>query len=390
MGMTIKRTEILHCIQDDNQSMKILFSGGGTLGPVVPLLAIAEIYKKHDPQAKFVWVGTEYGPEKELVEQYQIPYFTIISGKLRRYISLWNFFDIFKIIFGFFQSLILLWQENPDLLITAGGFVSVPLHFAAFALGIPTWVHQQDAQVGLANRLMSYPARKITTALREVQSSFLPPRGGTPPWRWPEKKTEWIGNPVRDLSVANAIDSRKKFNIPDAAPVILAMGGGTGSARINQLVMEAVSAWPREYHVIHLVGKERPRELQENAAKVFPNYHVYQFLKEEIKDAYAIADVVITRAGFATLTELAALGKPAILLPMSHTHQEVNAKLLADHQAAIIMDERMADGLKLARTVIDLIAYPETRQYLGERLRTVLPPAKPAKIIEIINEIYSK
>ena len=352
--------------------MKILLSGGGTLGPVVPLLAIAEIYKKHDLQAEFMWVGTENGPEKELVEQYQIPYFTIISGKLRRYISLWNFFDVFKIIFGFFQSLFLLWQEKPDLLITAGGFISAPLHFAAFAFGIPAWVHQQDFQAGLANRLMSYPARKITTALRETQKYFS------------EKKTEWIGNPVRDLSVKNINESRKKFNIPDGPPVILAMGGGTGSTRVNQLVIEALSVWPREYHVIHLVGKERPRELQENAAKVFPNYHVYQFLKEDIKDAYAIADVVITRAGFATITELAALGKPAILLPMSHTHQEVNAGLLAGQQAAIVMDERMADGLKLARIVIDLMAYPETRQYLGERLRTVLPPAKPEKIIEII------
>ncbi len=348
------------------------------MGPVVPLLAIAEIYKKHDPQAEFMWVGTEFGPEKELVEQYKIPYFTIISGKLRRYISLWNFFDVIKIMVGFFQSLFLLWYEKPDLLVTAGGFVSVPLHFAAGALGIPTWVHQQDFQAGLANKLMSYPARKITTALRETQKYFN------------EKKTEWIGNPVRDLSVVSIDESRKKFNIPDGAPVILAMGGGTGSARINQLVIEALSAWPREYHIIHLVGKERPRELQENAAKVFSNYHVYQFLKEEIKDAYAIADVVITRAGFATITELAALGKPAILLPMSHTHQEVNAKLLADHQAAVVMDERMADGLKLARTVMDLIAYPETRQYLGERLRTVLPPAKPEKIIEIIKDLYSK
>lgn len=355
--------------------MKILFSGGGTLGPVVPLLAISEIYKKYHPQAEFMWVGTEFGPEKELVEKYQIPFFTIISGKLRRYISLWNFFDLFKIVVGFFQSLFLLWQEKPDLLVTAGGFVSVPLHFAAFTLGIPAWVHQQDSQAGLANKIMARTAKKITTALRETAANF------------PEKKTEWIGNPVRDLSVANLGESRKKFGIPEGAPVILAMGGGTGSSSINKLVMEALSAWPREYHIIHLVGKERPRELQENAAKVFANYHVYKFLSDEIKDAYAIADLVITRAGFGTITELAALGKAAILLPMSHTHQEVNAKLLADHQAAIVMDERTSDGLKLARTVADLIAFPETRQYLGERLRTVLPPAKHEKIVEIIERL---
>ncbi len=356
--------------------MKILFSGGGTLGPVVPLLAIAEIYKKFDPQAEFVWVGTGNGPEKEIIEQNRMPFFFITSGKLRRYFSLWNFVDVFKIIFGFFQSLVLLWQENPDLVVTAGGFVSVPVHFAAFALGIPAWVHQQDFKPGLANRLMSYTAKKITTALREVQFFF------------PENKTEWIGNPVRNLTPANPGESRKKFNIPDGAPVILAMGGGTGSTNLNSLIIEALPAWPRNYHVIHLVGKERPREIQENAAKVFANYHVYQFLKEDIKDAYAIADVVIARAGFATITELAALGKPAILLPMSNTHQEVNAKLLADQQAAIVLDEKTDNGLKLARIVMDLIGFPETRQYLGEKLHTVLPTANAGKIVEIIKELY--
>ena len=358
--------------------MKILFSGGGTLGPVVPLLAIAEIYKKHNLQVEFVWVGTKNGPEKELVEQYGIHFFAITSGKLRRYFSLGNFFDFFKIMIGFFQSLFLLWHEKPDLLITAGGFVSVPLHFAAFMLGIPAWVHQQDFQAGLANKLMSHTAKKITTALRETQKYF------------PEKKTEWIGNPVRDLSVVNINDSRRKFAIPDGAPVILAMGGGTGSATINKLVIEALSAWPREYHVIHLTGKERSGELQENAAKVFPNYHVYRFLKEEMKDAFAIADVVIARAGFGTITELAAIGKPAIFIPMSGTHQEVNAKLLADHHAAVVMNERAVDGLKLARIVTDLIAYPETRQYLGERLRTILPSAKPQKVVDIIERLVEQ
>lgn len=357
--------------------MKILFSGGGTLGPVVPLLAIAEIYKKHDAGAEFFWVGTQRGPEKELITEYGIPFFTIMSGKLRRYISLWNFFDIFKIGFGFLQSLFLLWQKKPDLLITAGGFVSVPLHFAAFTLGIPTWVHQQDAQVGLANKLMSYTAKKITTALRDTQAAFI------------EHKTEWIGNPVRDLSVPSREESRKKFGIPDGVPVILAMGGGTGSSTINKLVIEALPAWPRDWHVIHLVGKERPKELQENATKVFGNYHVYQFLKKEMKDAYAIADVVIARAGFASITELAALGKACIFLPMSGTHQEVNARLLADNKAAIVLDERADTGLKLARIVADLIELQETREYLSRRLQTVLPPADPKKIVEIVHSITS-
>ncbi len=355
--------------------MKIMFSGGGTLGPVVPLLAIAETCKRYNAQTEFVWVGTQHGPEKDLVAEYDIPFISIMSGKLRRYISLWNIFDIFKIIFGFLQSLFVLWQQKPDMLITAGGFVSVPLHYAAFALGIPTWVHQQDAQVGLANKLMSYVAQVVTTALRDTQKYFS------------ENKTIWMGNPVRDLHPDDFLQSRHIFNIPEQAPVILAMGGGTGSATVNKLVVEALPAWPRNWHVIHLVGRERPKDLQENATKVFPNYHVYPFLKSEMKDAYAIADVVITRAGFGSLTELASLGKASIVLPMAGTHQEVNARLLAQQKAVIVMDERMDSGLKLARLAADLIDLPETRSYLGDRLRTVLPPAEPKQIMGIIDKL---
>jgi len=354
---------------------KIMFSGGGTLGPVVPLLAIAEIYRKHNPGAKFAWVGTKTGPEKFLIDQYDIPFYTITSGKLRRYFSFRNFFDGFKLIWGFLESLVLLWQEKPDLLITAGGFTSVPLHWAGFFLGIPEWVHQQDFQVGLANKMMAFPAKKITTALRDCVSFF------------PENKTEWIGNPVRDLSVTSLSEAYAKLGLPPSSTVIFALGGGTGSSSINKLILEALPSWPKDWHIIHLVGRERPSELQVKAANVFSNYHVYQFFTTEMKYAYAVASVVIARAGFATITELASLGKAAILLPMADTHQDVNAKLLADNKAAIILNEKTDNGLKLAHIVKELIAYPEVREYLGKSLYKILPPAPPEKILSIIEDL---
>jgi len=355
--------------------MKIMFSGGATLGPVVPLLAIYEIYKKQYPEAEFVWVGTKKGPERELVERYKIPFFAISCGKLRRYFSFLNFIDVFKFAIGYLQSLVLLWQERPGLLITAGGFVSVPLHWASVLLGIPKWVHQQDVQVGLANKLMVRSANKITVALRDDIRFF------------PEQKTEWIGNPARDLAVKNIADARSRLGLPPAGPVIFALGGGTGSNKINKLVLEALPSWPREWSVVHLVGRERPSELQMRASGAFANYHVYQFFTEEMKDAYAVADVVIARAGFSTVTELASLGKAAILVPIFGTHQEINAKMLADNKAVIVLYEKTDTGLKLAHIVRDLIENPDIRQYLGNRLRTVLPPAKPEKVIEIINTL---
>ena len=153
--------------------MKIILSGGGTLGPVVPLLAIAEKYRRVHPETEFVWVGTKTGAEKELVESYKIPFFTINAGKWRRYFSLMNIVDMIKVFFAFWQSLFLIWHEKPDLLITAGGFVSVPLHLAGATLGVPAWVHQQDLRLGLANRLMAITAQKITVALRDSLARFF-------------------------------------------------------------------------------------------------------------------------------------------------------------------------------------------------------------------------
>lgn len=358
--------------------MKIVLSGGGTLGPVVPLLAIVESYRQTYPQTNFVWVGTSNGPEKAIIEKYNIPFFTLIAGKWRRYFSLWNLVDLFKIGFAFIKSMVFLWEEKPDLLISGGGFVSVPLHFAAALFSIPTWIHQQDVEPGLANKLMAVFATKITVALESGKNKFG------------KKSVEWIGNPSRDLTVIDPTISYEKFNLPEDKPVIFAVGGGTGSARINQMILEALPAWPRDWQVIHLVGKERPSELQERAMEVFKNYHVYKFFTDEMKDAYAIADVVIARAGFATLTELATLGKAAIILPMANTHQEANALMLAKEQAVITFNERTDTGLKLAQEIKELILHPEQRKILGKKLQEILPRANPKKVVEIIDELKNR
>jgi len=152
--------------------MKIIFSGGGTLGPVTPLLAIYDIVKTAHPEAQFLWVGTKRGPERELVEQKGIRFITLSSGKFRRYLSIWNITDIVRIIIGFFQSIEIIRKESPGLCVSAGGFISTPLHWAAWFLGVPTWIHQQDVKVGLSNKLMAPFAKVITTALSKNVADF--------------------------------------------------------------------------------------------------------------------------------------------------------------------------------------------------------------------------
>jgi len=353
--------------------MKIVLSGGGTLGPVAPLLAIAVVYKKIHPEAEFIWVGTKTGPERELVTKYQIPFFVISSGKWRRYFSWQNIIDLLKVKIAFWQSLFLLRREKPDLLISVGGFVSVPLHWVGWLLKIPTWVHQQDVRPGFANRLMAWRATKVTVAVKESIKYF--------------SQAEWIGNPVRDLTVANYLDSKTRFNIPANATTIFALGGGTGSEKINQLIVESLGRWPEDWHVIHLIGKGRPQEAVVSATKLFPNYHAYEFFTDEMKDAYASADLVICRAGFATLTELASLKKPAIVIPMPDTHQEDNAKYLAEEKAVVYFNQRTASGLQLSKIVSDLMTDAVGRDLMSKRFQEILPVVSEEKILKIIDAL---
>lgn len=359
--------------------MKIVFSGGGTLGPVTPLLSVMEVYKKKYPESVFLWVGTKEGPEKKIIDEYHIPFFIIGAGKWRRYFSWANFLDIFKLVIGFFQSIILLWHEKPDLLISAGGFVSVPLHYAGAFLGIPSWIHQQDVRPGLAIKLMIPVAKKVTTVLQETTKYF------------PKKKTEWFGNPIRKFNLDSIEEARSYFSIPEnVEAVIFALGGGTGSKNINKMILEALPSWPRNWHVIHLTGKERPGELHKKAMKTFNNYHVFDFFNSEMGKAYQIADVVVARAGFGTLTELAYFSKSSVIMPISNTHQDDNVAFLEKNHAVIRVHEETDIGLKIAHIVSGLVRNKNRRDSLGKTLHKIIPIAEDERIIKIIDFLGKK
>lgn len=357
--------------------MKIVFSGGGTLGPVTPLLAIYHTIKQKYPEAEFIWIGTKNGPEKKLVEENKILFTTLNSGKFRRYLSIWNVVDIFRIIVGFFQSIYFMWQEEPTLLISAGGFVSVPLHWAAWFWGVPTWIHQQDVVVGLANKLMAPMATTITTALEISLKDFN------------KNKTHWLGNPVRpEILQGNKKEGIRIFNLNSELPVLFATGGGTGSMRVNQLIVQAVQHLNGYCQIIHLSGRERPQELVERAVKFFDYYQAYQFFTAEMKEAYAVADVVLSRGGFGTITEIAALGKPVILIPKPG-HQEQNANFLAKSGAVISVDERTADGNYLAKVIRELMQDKIKQKQLAIQLQKILPLAKPEDILSVFQKLIS-
>lgn len=359
--------------------MKIFFSGGGTLGPVTPLLAIYETLKKQYPDIEAVWFGTKYGPEKELIESRGIGFITLPSGKLRRYLSIWNITDTIKIVYGFFCSIKWIWKLNPDICISAGGFVSVPLHWASWLFGVPSWIHQQDVGVGMSNRLMSPFARVITVSMKTHLKKFS------------KRKTVWLGNPVRDEVLSTTREQGIKFfKLDPTKPVIFATGGGTGSLRVNQLIMESVAHMAGIAQVIHLSGKERPQELVEHLQHAFSSYYqMYQFFTDEMKYAYAVADIVISRGGFGTLTEIAALKKPAIIIPKPG-HQEQNVEYLAKEGAIVNVNEDTADGNYLAKIIKGLLSDPTKMKQMGEKLCELMPRATSKDIVGIFEKVVKR
>lgn len=355
--------------------MKIIFSGGGTLGSVTPLLAIHEILQEKYPEASFIWVGTKHGPEKQLVEKKNIPFVGFSSSKLRRYISFWNLVDIFKLFISFSRSLRFMQKEKPDLCISVGGFVSVPLHWAAWFFNVPTWIHQQDVRIGLANKLMAPCASIITTALEQNLKNFS------------NKKTIWLGNPLRrDILQGDKFRAQTTFKLKGEQSVVFVTGGGTGSENINQFVAESVGPLKGVCEIIHLLGKKRPHEIINKISSQFEHYHTYDFFREEMKDAYAAADIVVSRGGFGTLSEIAALEKAAIIIPKSG-HQEENVKFLSDAKAIVLLDERVGSGVKLAGLIKELLGDPERVKIMKNNLKKILPIAKKEEIVNIVEKI---
>lgn len=355
--------------------MKILFSGGGTLGPVTPLLAIHDVIKVAYPKATYLWIGTSYGPERQLVEERGINFQSIAAGKLRRYVSFVNLLDPWRFLLGFMQSLWRLRQERPAVCISAGGYVSVPLHLAAWLWRIPTWVHQQDVRVGLSNRLMAALATIVTTALQTHQGKL------------PQNKTRWLGNPVRvEITTGDPAYAREIFDLRDNLPVVLVIGGGTGSKRVNDLVAESLPHLAELTNIIHVSGSDRPQETLQGLSAKYDNYRVYPFLSRELKHAYAAADLIIARGGFGSLTEIAALQKPAIIIPKPG-HQDENVKFLADAEAVVWLDQRAASGVQLAGLVRELLADGERRRRMGEKIAALLPRAEEEKLLEILKRL---
>lgn len=351
--------------------MRILLTGGGTFGSVTPLFAIIEELKKDGESHQFIWIGTKDGQEKEFIEKKGIEFKGINSGKLRRYFSLKNITDIARMKLGVFESVFIIQKFKPDVILSAGSFVSVPVAIAGRLLRKPILIHQLDVRPGLANKIMSFFATKITVGFSGSLNSY------------PAGKTVWTGNPTRhSLSAFKSKEElRKKFNLCNELPVLLVLGGGTGALPLNKLIAENLSELAGFCQIIHITGREKNIEAAPNE-----NYHSFEFL-DDLSEAYAVADGVISRAGVGTLSELAVLKIPTVLMPIPNSHQEDNADAFLEAGAVLILDQNKITAEKIIGESKKILYNEKLRRELSENMGKMAKGDAANKIVKIIRSI---
>lgn len=305
---------------------KIVLTGGGTAGHVTPNIALLPSLRAAGYE--ITYIGSYDGIEKRLIGDFDIPYVGISTGKFRRYLDLKNFTDPFRVVKGFTEAKKFLKSYRPDIVFSKGGFVSVPVVHAAAALKIPCIIHESDMTPGLANRLCIPAAKKVCCNFPETLKLL------------PEGKAVLTGSPIRaELKQGNKLAGLDMCGFSANKPVIMVIGGSLGAENVNKAVRAALPRLLEDFQIVHLCGKDKVDNLLINT----PGYKQFEYIKTELKDLFAMADVVISRAGANAICELLALKKPNILIPLpaasSRGDQLLNAQSFEAQGFSIVINE---------------------------------------------------
>lgn len=326
----------------------IVLTGGGTAGHVTPNIAMIPNLQKLGYQISYI--GSYDGIEKKLIEELGIPYYGISSGKLRRYFDWKNFSDPFRVLKGFGEAKRLLKRLKPDVVFSKGGFVTVPVVVAAKQCKIPAIIHESDMTPGLANKLCIPSASKVCCNFPETVNNL------------PKNKAVLTGTPIRqELMNGNKETARTFCGFTSEKPVLMVMGGSLGAASVNENIRKILPELLKEFQVIHLCGKGK---LDETLCQT-EGYVQYEYIKEELPDLFALADVVISRAGANAICELHALHKPNLLIPLSakasRGDQILNARSFEKQGYSIVMEEENITEDSLLASIRSL--YAERQKY---------------------------
>ena len=328
---------------------RIILTGGGTAGHVTPNIAL--LPRLRELQYDIHYIGSYTGIEKELIEKQQIPYHGISSGKLRRYFSLKNFTDPFRVLKGFSEANHLIKTLKPDVIFSKGGFVSVPVVIAGKRNHVPVIIHESDMTPGLANRISIPSAYRVCCNFPETLKAL------------PEDKAVLTGSPIRqELMTGDPEKARAFCGFMDEKPVILVVGGSLGATAVNQAVRAILPELLKDFQVIHLCGKGK----LDTSLNNLEGYVQFEYIQDELRHLFALSDIVISRAGANAICELLALQKPNLLIPLSASasrgDQILNARSFERQGFSKVLEEETLTNELLLDTVHEL--YDNRQQYV--------------------------
>ena len=349
---------------------RIVLTGGGTAGHVTPCIALLPALKEEGYDIQYI--GSYNGIEKKLIEEYNIPYHGISSGKLRRYFDPKNFSDPLKVVKGYFEARKILKKLKPNIIFSKGGFVTVPVVLAAKKYKIPVIIHESDMTPGLANKIAIPAAKKVCANFPETLKHL------------PEGKAVLTGTPIRkELFTGNKLKGLDFCGFTANKPVILIVGGSSGSKAINDLIRGILPTLLREYQIVHLCGKNN----LDSSLNGLKGYVQYEYVKQELSDLLAAADLVISRAGANAICELLALRKPNLLIPLpqasSRGDQILNAESFEKQGYSYLIREEQLSVPGLLDAIKSILASKQT--YINAMNRSELNNSIDT-IIQLIKE----
>lgn len=348
----------------------IVLTGGGTAGHVTPNIAL--IPRLRELGYKISYIGSYDGIEKKLIEELEIPYYGISSGKLRRYFDVKNFTDPFRVLKGFREARKLMKQLNPDVVFSKGGFVTVPVVLAAKRCKVPAIIHESDMTPGLANKLCISSASKVCCNFPETVSCL------------PQGKAVLTGTPIRqELLSGDRLQALEFTGLSAGKPTILIIGGSLGSVAVNHAVRAILPELLKTFQIIHLCGKGKIDDSLCNTE----GYVQYEYIEKELADLFALADVVISRAGANAICELCALKKPMLLIPLSANasrgDQILNARSFEKLGYSMVLEEEELNNQVLLDTIRKLY---ENRQSFIDAMAQGGSTDSIGKILQLIQE----
>ena len=356
--------------------MRVVISAGGTGGHIYPALAIINKIKKEEPNSEFLYIGTHNRMEKDLIPSMNIPYESIeITGFIRK-LTLENFKTLTRFLKARRRCLQLIKDFNPDIVIGAGGYVTAPVIWAAKKLGHKTFIHEQNSVVGLSNKYLTRYIDKVGVSFESTLNDF------------PKEKVSLTGNPCSEKALSTPVAKKSDFGLTEDKKLVLIVMGSLGSKTVNEKMVEYIYGFRnKNYEVLYVTGENHYEKIKN---KRFPdNVKVVPFIKD-LPSIMKKTDLMVSRAGASTMSEITALGIPTIFIPspyVTNNHQYKNAKDLSDKNAALILEENDLNKTTFIKMIDDILEDEKKYKTLKENVSKLGIKDSSTRIYNLLKEM---